>query len=131
MRRNDIEKESILKTNFVNNDFFLGRIKGFEEKYDMQWDQFLAEYSSGTLHDGRCNPDFAEWSLLCHTYMSELLKPDESPPAKEPSQDRQKPERDSGFFFEGWLCSMPKPISSLWKACWKRTGIATRFIPTA
>jgi hypothetical protein len=112
VKRDNTRKESILKTNFVSNDFFLDRIKKFEKKYEMQWDQFLAEYSSGKLHEGRCNPEFAEWSLLCHSYMSELLRPEESPPAKEPNSERQKPERDSGFcILEVLLCSTRKSIS--------------------
>ena len=31
---------------FVRSDFFLNRIVEFEEKYGMQWSQFLAQYIS-------------------------------------------------------------------------------------
>jgi hypothetical protein len=96
----ETKEESILKTNFVTNDFFVARIKGFEEKYEMQWEQFLAEYTAGTLQDGRCNPEFAEWSLLCHSFMSELLKPDESPPVEKSTAENEKsPSATRAFSF--------------------------------
>jgi hypothetical protein len=125
MRQDSATQEVILKTNFVSGDFFLDRIKELEKKYEMQWDQFLAEYSSGRLLDGRCNPEFAEWSLLCHSYMAKLLRPDESPPAIDSNPERQKPERDSGFFiFEGRFVR----CSSIFRAGKQDAGNAPRKI---
>jgi len=127
MRCQDEQKKFVLNVNFVDDSFFLNRIRDFERKYDMQWDQFLAEYSSGRLHAGRCNPEFAEWSLLCYTYMSELLKAGTGPPAKDSSAERQKPERDSGFFvFEESLCSTRNATSTRSRGCWEPISTATR-----
>lgn len=108
-----VSDERILNATFVQSDFFLKRIHYFEEKYGMKWNQFLAEYQTGSLE--RCtNNDYVEWAFLCTSFMSDLLKPDEqSPPGVELHVEGQKPERDSGFFIFGdTSCSMPRPTSS-------------------
>ena len=91
-------EDRMLNIAFVQSDFFLNRIHEFEEKYRMQWGEFLAQYTMGTL-DGCKNADYAEWAFLCNSFMSELVSSDEtSPPGIESNSEPQKPERDSGFF---------------------------------
>ncbi len=100
---NVTNSERMLNVTFVQSDFFVDRIHYFEDKYGMQWGQFLAQYSTGALEaEGCSNTDFAEWAFLCNSFMSELLKPNEAgPPATESNSERQKPERDSGFLILG------------------------------
>jgi hypothetical protein len=98
MSRVTYSDDRILNVTFVQSGFFVDRIRYFEGKYEMQWGQFLAQYTTGAL-ESCSNTDFAEWAFLCNNFMSELLKPDEAgPPVLEANPDRQKPERDSGFF---------------------------------
>ena len=120
-------RKPILNVNFVDKTFFLQRVREFEQKYEMQWDQFLAEYSTGRLASGRCNADFAEWAFLCRSFMSELLKPDDvSPPTQESEAKSKEPEADSGFFalWRG-SCSIRKPTSNASRLFSGRTGTVT------
>jgi hypothetical protein len=110
LREKNSQNDSILAVDFVKSDFFLNRIHGFEKKYDLRWDQFLAEYTTGRLHDACKNTDYAEWAFLCNNFMSELLRLNqESPPVQKSSSERQKPEADSGFFFLR-RCFVRRPI---------------------
>jgi hypothetical protein len=85
--------------NFVQSEFFVNRIHELEAKYDMKWQVFVAEYSTGNLPGACKNTDFVEWDFLCTNFASELLKPLEAgPPAEEQFLESQKPEANSGFF---------------------------------
>jgi hypothetical protein len=103
MRQRYLSKEAMLTMNYVNVDFFLKRVRDFEKQYDMTWQQFVAEYSNGTLISScEGNTDFAEWNFLCGKFTAELLKTSQaSPPAREENFEGQKPEAISGFSIFG------------------------------
>ena len=95
----DTERTPMVSISYVNADYFLNRVHGFEEKYQIPWQQFVAEYSRRTL-SGCENPDYAEWDFLCTSFETELLMLG-SPPGKDLSSESQKPETTSGFFIFG------------------------------
>lgn len=102
MREQYLSKEAMLTLNYVNADFFVRRVRHFEGQYGMTWQEFVAEYSQGTLPGGFQNSDFAEWDFLCSKFTAELLKISEaSPPAREENFEGQKPEANSGFLIFG------------------------------
>jgi hypothetical protein len=97
-----LSKDAMLTMNLVSADFFLKRVREFETKYSMTWQEFVAEYSKGSL-PGSCggSSDFEEWNFLCSKFTAELLKTsDAGPPAKE-SFEGQEPEAISGFLIFG------------------------------
>ena len=69
--------EVILKTVYVDDDYFLLRVKQFEQKYKMEWGKFLGDYNSERLDPNRECRDFVEWSFLCRTFLRELIVMDE------------------------------------------------------
>ncbi len=99
MREQYLSKEAMLTLNYVGADFFLKRVRAFEQQYDMTWQQFVAEYSKGVLPGGsKVNSDFEEWNFLCSKFTAELLITSQaSPPAREENFEGQKPEANSGF----------------------------------
>lgn len=98
MTGEDFDRDAILGVNFVQSGFFLNRIKEFERKYGMDWEQFMAQYCAGGLPQKCENTDYEEWAFLCNNFMAELLKPAEAgPPLDESSPKHEKPEADSGF----------------------------------
>lgn len=90
---------------YVGSEYFLRLIHEFEEKYDMGWGEFLANYTTGRYAENICkNPDFAEWAFLCNNFMSELIGQDYGgPPGDRTNPCFDKPEADSGFFFGGMI----------------------------
>jgi hypothetical protein len=100
------DREHILAVEFVDPEYFLGRICSFERKYGMGWGEFLAKYSNGDFGDEECrNSDFAEWAFLCNNFMTELISHDHGgPPGNAANPDIEKPEGDSGFFILGRRC---------------------------
>src|SRR5271166_2182992 len=107
-------EETISNAQFVDADYFVLRVKQFEQKYNQGWGEFLGEYESGRLDTERRNRDYLEWAFLCRTFLSELIKEDGGePPGDEPSTFSEKPESISGFrFAAGYECSMLNAISS-------------------
>jgi len=103
-------REMVLKTEFVDSDYFLLRVKHFEQQYNQSWGQFFGEYTSGRLDLDRKNPDYIEWAFLCRTFLSELIKEEdgESPPGQVTSVFPEKPEIDSGFCF--WAMPLPRNV---------------------
>jgi hypothetical protein len=102
--------EAVLKTEFVDSDYFLLRVKHFERQYNQSWGKFFGEYTAG--HLDRENPDFVEWGFLCRNFLSELIRTEEEgegPPGSTPRLFPEKPEVDSGFCF--WARSMLRNIS--------------------
>lgn len=61
--------------NFVSADFFLKRIREFEKRYNVTWQEFVVEYSQGSLPGGYVsnNTDYEEWNFLCSKFTAELL----------------------------------------------------------
>ena len=96
------EKDRILAADFVESDYFLCRIKHFEQQYGMSWGDFLAKYSLGSSEiSTAANSDFAEWAFLCNNFMSELIELESaSPPTNVTTGRSQEPEADSGSCFE-------------------------------
>src|ERR1035437_10473216 len=88
---------TILKTQCVDSDFFLIRVKTFEQKYDMEWQQFLGEFNAGRL-DKR-NRDFVEWDFLCRSFSVELIQLEAKGPPGTAIVFPEKPETISGFCF--------------------------------
>jgi hypothetical protein len=88
---------TILKTQCVDSDFFLIRVKTLEQKYHMEWQQFLGEYNAGHLEKG--NRDFVEWAFLCRSFSLELIQLEAKGPPGEASIFPEKPETASGFCF--------------------------------
>lgn len=90
--------EVSLETVYVDDDYFLLRVKQFEQKHKMEWGKFLGDYDSGRLDPNRECRDFVEWSFLCRTFLRELIVMDEGPPG-DTSVFPEKPEVNSGFCF--------------------------------
>lgn len=90
--------ETVLKKVFVDDDYFLVRVKQFEQKYNRGWGEFLSEYDSGRLDPERENRDYVEWSFLCRTFLRELVV-GEGPPGDDVFPE--KPELNSGFCIMG------------------------------
>ncbi len=92
-----------LPVEFVQADYFLCRIRAFEQKYNMNWGDFLAQYSNGILKaDSLASRDYTEWAFLCHNFMSELVRMEGAdPPGQAQHEDLKKPEFNSGFFIWG------------------------------
>src|ERR1035437_4826315 len=88
---------TILKTQCVDSDFFLIRVKNLEQKYHMEWQQFLGEYNAGHLEKG--NRDCVEWAFLCRCFSLELIQLEAKGPPGEASIFPDKPETASGFCF--------------------------------
>lgn len=107
-----------LSVNFVQDDYFLIRIREFEIQYhnDFQdWGDFYAQYSKGTLDKN--NFDYDEWAYLCRHFMSALIEGEDPPGPK--VESAQKPESDSGFCFVGRLyCLTPNNISQRLAKLW-------------
>lgn len=88
---------TILKAQCVDSDFFLIRVKTLEQKYHMEWQDFLGEYNAGRL-DKR-NRDYVEWAFLCRSFSVELIQLEAKGPPGEASVFPEKPETISGFCF--------------------------------
>ena len=88
---------TILNTQRVDLDFFLIRVKAFEQKYDKEWQQFLGEFNAG--HLDKRNRDFVEWAFLCRSFSVELIQLEAKGPPGEASVFPEKPETTSGFCF--------------------------------
>jgi hypothetical protein len=88
---------TILKTQCVDSDFFLIRVKTLEQKYDMEWQDFLGAYNAGHLEKG--NRDYVEWAFLCRSFSVELIQLEAKGPPGEASVFPEKPETISGFCF--------------------------------
>jgi len=119
-----VAREVILKTEFVDPDYFLVRVRQFEQQYNESWGKFFGEYTSGQAD--KYNPDFVEWAFLCRNFLGELIRAEEGegPPGSVSSILPEKPETDSGFCFwarcssMGRECSTQKNISRWWRiAC--------------
>jgi len=93
--------EVVLKTEFVDSDYFLLRVKHFEERYNQSWGQFLGDYTSGNIDKKRNNPDFVEWAFLCRNFLSELIAEGSPPGSQANNIFFEKPEADSGSCFWG------------------------------
>jgi hypothetical protein len=105
---------TILKAQCVDSDYFLVRVKNFEEKYHMEWQHFLGEYNAGRL-DKRTR-DYVEWAFLCRAFSLELIQLEAKGPPGEASVFPEKPETVSGFCFaHNNLCSILTLISIRWK----------------
>ncbi len=93
-----LSKEAMLTMNLVSADFFLKRVRDFEKRYHMTWQEFVAEYSKGEL-PGSCeaNSDFVEWNFLCSKFTAELLKTSDTSPPARGNFEGQEPEAISGF----------------------------------
>jgi hypothetical protein len=115
MKERYLSKEAMLTMNLVSADFFLRRVREFEKRYNMSWQEFVAKYSKGALPGGcEGNSDFAEWNFLCSKFTAELLKTsDISPPARE-NFEGQEPEAISGFLIFRREFVRPSPI---WQPC--------------
>ena len=105
-----------LTVTFVNSIDFLNRIKEFEVKYEMNWGEFLAKFTSGKF--STCTEeysDYTEWAFLCKAFLSDLIQLEgKSPPCKVGTEagNSEKPELISGFCFLGeQTCLMPNRIS--------------------
>ena len=96
-------RESYLEAKFVQDDYFLCRIKDFEYMYGRDWGTFLADFKTGKFSPTENRyADFTEWAFLCTTFMSELIAHEGTDPPKSETLDwmnYQKPESDSGFWF--------------------------------
>jgi len=94
-----------LTVTFVNSIDFLNRIKEFEVKYEMNWGEFLAKFTSGKF--STCTEeysDYTEWAFLCKAFLSDLIQLEgKSPPCKVGTEagNSEKPELISGFCFLG------------------------------
>src|SRR5580700_4677854 len=90
--------------------YFVARVKQFEEKYRMEsWRfQFLYETNRERLPDfnGRSAIDYSEWAFLCENFLSGRVEAFESPPLESAfaGADQQEPEHRSGFCFSGGKC---------------------------
>lgn len=92
--------ETLLPVESVEKDYFLCRVRQFEQQYQMSWGEFLAQYSTGRLDaDPSKACDFTEWAFLCQNFMSELIRVESSgPPGQIDNADVQEPEQNSGSF---------------------------------
>ena len=99
-RRTGHTGEALLPLEFVEKDYFLCRIREFEQKYNLGWGEFLARYSTGQLEaDSSTGSDFTEWAFLCHNFMRELINVENSgPPGQMDNENLQEPEQNSGSF---------------------------------
>jgi hypothetical protein len=100
-------ENAALSVNFVQAEYFLERIHGFEVKYRDKWQgwgAFLSDYSQNLVD--RDNSDLDEWAFLCNHFMGKLIESarDNGPPGAK-RYDSQKPEGDSGFCFLERVCS--------------------------
>jgi hypothetical protein len=120
-QENNTKTKSIFDVTFVNDDYFIGRVRAFEKMYGMDWNEFLAKYSDGSLTDGQHNEDYAEWAFLCHSFMSELLRHDTGPPENPTDSEPLKPELSSGFLVlrESSDCSTRNPTSTMSATYWQ------------
>jgi hypothetical protein len=99
---------TILKAQCVDSDFFLIRVKNLEQKYHMEWQDFLGKYNAGGLD--RKNRDYVEWAFLCRSFSVELIQLEAKGPPGEASVFPEKPETISGFCFAQTMhvrCSGP------------------------
>lgn len=111
-----------LNVNFVDEDFFVRKIRVFERQYQMPWDEFLSNYKAGKLENADANSsDYSEWAFLCRSFMPQLLSDlvDTGPPECF-TPERQKPESNSGFsFLARRICSnlflTSRPSSKFWQ----------------
>ena len=108
--------EKILKAQCVDSDYFLVRVKNFEDKYHMEWQHFLGEYNAGRLD--KKNRDYVEWAFLCRAFSLELIQLEAKGPPGEASVFPEKPETVSGFCFAH---NNPCSILTLISIRWKRT----------
>jgi hypothetical protein len=94
-----------LPVEFVRSDYFLCRIREFEQQYAMGWGDFLAQYSKGNLQGNAItNRDYAEWAFLCHNFMLELVRMEgPGPPGHLETEVGREPESISGSFIWGDL----------------------------
>jgi len=88
----------------VGVQYFLARIKEFEQRYGMEsWKfRFLYENNREALsgYNARAAVDYSEWAFL-YDNVDEMLC--ESPPGVVGETDGQKPEGSSGFCFSGGI----------------------------
>lgn len=111
-----------LPVEFVQADYFLCKIRGFEQQYNMNWGDFLAQYSNGKLKaDSRSSRDYTEWAFLCHNFMSELVKMEGSgPPGQAEQRDLKEPELISGSFIWGGIVRRESILRERGKSAWQR-----------
>jgi len=90
----------------VDSQYFLARIKQFEDKYRMKSWNFQVLYENEKFrkelpeYSGRAAVDYSEWAFLCEN----LVYIDESPPCVINSEDQQRPEQNSGLCFSESKC---------------------------
>jgi hypothetical protein len=87
-------EEKLFEPTVVESDFFILRVRSFEEKYHKTWFEFWTEFKDGSLDDPS-NPDYGQWAILCRAYWTELITAS-GPPLNGFVSDQ--PERSSGFF---------------------------------
>lgn len=106
------EQEPVLRTRFVESDYFLVRIRTLEQKYEMEWGEFLGKYNTGKLEEGyRSNSDYIEWAFLCNNFMSELVREEYTgPPGNSGNSCLEEPEISSGSSFLGDIFVRTEPL---------------------
>ena len=133
MTRNTIdiaEGDFVLKTEFVDPDYFLLRVRHFERQYNLSWGKFLGEYASGQRDSERENPDFVEWAFLCRNFLSELIRSEEEgegPPGSITSVSPDEPEADSGFCF--WARSVLRKLNVRCRGILRACGESSPVMP--
>lgn len=111
-----------LPVEFVQADYFLCRIHGFERQYNMNWGDFLAQYSKGNLKaDSVASRDYTEWAFLCHNFMSELIRMEGcDPPGQTAHGNVKEPEFNSGSFIWGGLVRRKSIFRERGERAWHR-----------
>lgn len=82
----------MLKAKHVSSEYFVALVRGYEQKYSMDWLTFYSEHQHSKEE---LNEDFSDWLFLCKAYFADLVAANGPPP----EECTQKPEGDSGFCF--------------------------------
>jgi hypothetical protein len=109
-------EDNALAASIVETDYFLQRIRKFEQNYQMDSYEFLVQYEKNP--ENFQSSDFSHWAFLCRNFFEELFLLEvesDSPPGSNPSKILEKPDFESGFFIRKEItCStIPKNIFRL------------------
>jgi len=106
MENANVIREDALSASVVDADYFLQRIKRFEQKYSMDSYDFLVKYEKNP--EEFMSADYSHWAFLCRNFFEELFlleAESDSPPGVSPNTITERPDLESGFFVnEESLC---------------------------
>ena len=80
----------LIQAQSVSSDYFISMVRGYEEKYRMDWLTFYTDHQHSKEES---NEDFSDWLFLCKAYFGELVASN-GPPIEECAQ---KPDSSRAF----------------------------------